>query len=471
MSNINTNKKRRANFKKTSGPRDLAVQILVQVAESGAYSNLQLNQALQEADLPRPDAALATELVYGTIQRQLTLDYWLEQMITKGFHKLQPWVLQLLRISLYQLVYLDRIPAHAAVNEAVKIARKRGHSGVAGMVNGVLRNAERNLDKLQPELISAPTAAKQASLRYSYPEEMVQRWIDAYGEETAIAICRSGNEAPHASIRVNSLMNSKEETLAQLRSEGMEAEPSLLAGMGIVVRGGGHLAEHKAYRLGKWTLQDESSMIVAEAAAPAAGMKVLDCCAAPGGKSTHLAELMEGKGKVWANDLHPHKRELIVAQSERLKLRNVEAVTTDALQLAERFAAESMDVVLLDAPCSGLGVIRRKPEIKWTKTGQDIAAIAQLQAELLQSVAPLVRHGGALIYSTCTIEKEENELQVEHFLRNNPEFKLDPNWPSDTLERLRSTGAASDDFSGMIQILPQHANSDGFFIARLVREQ
>jgi 16S rRNA (cytosine967-C5)-methyltransferase len=197
---------------------------------------------------------------------------------------------------------------------------------------------------------------------------------------------------------------------------------------------------------------------------------VLDCCAAPGGKSAHMAELMEGKGKIWANDLHAHKRELIVQQTERLKLRNVEAVTGDAATLSERFAPGSMDAVLLDAPCSGFGVIRRKPEIKWTKTEGDIAEIGAVQRKLLDAVCDLVKPGGALVYSTCTIEREENERQIEAFLQGHPEFALDAEWPAELLGTLRLAGAVGADFDGRLQLLPQHFGSDGFFIARMVRK-
>lgn len=455
--------------RKPRSPRELALDILVKVAKSGAYSNLQLNRTLQEANLQRADAGLVTELVYGTIQRQATLDYWLAQFVAKGLQKLEPWVHQLLRMSAYQLMYLDRIPSHAAVNEAVTLAKKRGHAGIASMVNGVLRNIDRNRERLKPSDIQASSPAAAIALRHSYPEWLVIRWIEAFGEDTAEAICAAGNEAPHASIRVNLLRSSREQLLGQLREAGVTAEPSTIAPAGIVVARGGNLTDMDGFRDGLWSIQDESSMLVAEAVAPKEGMKVLDCCAAPGGKSAHMAELMGGKGKVWASDLHAHKRELIVNLTERLKLRNVEAIIGDAMQLGERFAPGSMDVVLLDAPCSGFGVIRRKPEIKWTKTDGDIAEIAAIQRQLLNAVCDLVKPGGTLVYSTCTIEAQENEGQVARFLREHPEFELDGNWPTPIVKRLREANIIGPDFSGQVQLLPQHFGSDGFYIARMVR--
>ncbi|MBB3110467.1 16S rRNA (cytosine967-C5)-methyltransferase [Paenibacillus phyllosphaerae] len=451
--------------------REVALDTLVRVSESGAYSNLQLNRALQDAQLSRPDAALTTELVYGTIQRQRTLDDVLARLVTKGFDKLAPWVLQLLRLSAYQLLYLDRIPAHAAVNEGVQIAKKRGHAGISGMVNGVLRNLERRLDELrQLPGSQARKASERIGIAESYPDWIVDRWIKRYGEQTAEAMCEAGNEPPHSSLRVNTLRISRQEALDKLKEAGYYAMPSELAPKGIVVGGGGNLAQTEGYASGLWTLQDESSMLVAEVCAPKPGDRVLDCCAAPGGKTTHLAELMQNQGTVIANDVHAHKRQLIEDQASRLGLSAVDPVTGDASELSSRFETASFDVVLLDAPCSGLGVIRRKPEIKWTKLPGDIAEIAAIQKRLLKEAASLVKPGGTLVYSTCTIAPEENEEQVAQFLAAHSAYELDSNWPADVLSKLREAGVADDRFRGELQLLPQQFGSDGFYIARLRRK-
>lgn len=449
--------------------RELAWRTLVKVAESGAYSNLQLNRALEEAQLPRADAALATELVYGTIQRQRTLDYRLASLVAKGLDKLEPWVLQLLRMSAYQLLYLDRVPAHAAVNEAVTIAKRRGHAGISGMVNGVLRSMERRRAEMAAP-VAEPDPVRQLGIAYSYPDWLVERWVREYGAEGAEAICAAGNEAPRPSLRVNRLKGSREEALAALAAAGIGAEPSRLAPQGIVAAAGaGNLAATEGYRAGRWSLQDESSMLVAEVCAPEPGMTALDCCAAPGGKAAHLAELMEDRGRIVANDLHPHKRKLIEDQAQRLGLASIEAVTGDAVELTRRFPAGSFDLVLLDAPCSGFGVIRRKPEIRWTKSPEDIRAIAGVQRKLLDEAAALVKPGGTLVYSTCTIGPEENEEQIADFLKRNGAFRLDAGWPEAVLAPLREAGVVGERFAGSAQLLPQHFGSDGFFIARLRR--
>lgn len=456
------NRKAAGRSRKTA--REAALDTLVKVHVAEAYSNLQLNRALRDAQLDRPDAALATELVYGTIQRLNTLDYWLQQFVAKGFHKLEPWVLQLLRMSAYQLLYLDRIPPHAAVNEAVQLAKKRGHAGISGMVNGVLRALVRGRASLS---VPDDGSVGSIALRESHPEWLVARWASAYGAARAAAICHANNMPPKASLRVNRLRATRETALAELAAEGYKAEPSALCPYGIIVDRGGNLAEASGYLAGHWSVQDESAMLVAEAAAPQPGMDVLDCCAAPGGKSVHLAELMGDQGRIWANDIHPFKAKLIEDQAARLGLRSITVTTGDAAELGERFAPGSFDVAVLDAPCSGFGVIRRRPEIKWTKSPEDVAAIAGVQRLLLDAAAELVRPGGVLLYSTCTIERQENEEQISQFLERHSAFRLDPQWPDAVLAPLQRAGVAGGDFSGMIQLLPDQFGSDGFFIARL----
>ncbi|MCJ8011268.1 16S rRNA (cytosine(967)-C(5))-methyltransferase RsmB [Paenibacillus sp. KQZ6P-2] len=437
------------------------MDVLTRVEQEGAYSNLQLNSALQRASLSREDTGLATELVYGTVARLNTLDYFLERFVAKGLNKLQPWVRSLLRLSLYQMMYLDRIPPHAVVNEAVNLAKRRGHQGISGMVNGVLRNILRNREQLVlPEDLSP---AKRIALEHSHPLWLVERWISQYDEAVAEAICRANNEPPAVSVRVNTTMISRDEMLAEMKEAGLDAVPSSLSPEGILVLSGGNMALSDWYRDGQISVQDESSMLVAGAVGPASGMKILDCCAAPGGKTAHIAELMKDQGEIIANDLHEHKRKLIGEQAERLGLDTIHTVTGNALELVQKYPAGSFDRILLDAPCSGLGVIRRKPDLKWTKTAGDIGEIASLQRELLDSVSSLLRVGGILVYSTCTIDSEENEGTVQHFLKTHPGFGL----PEDAGEEWSKLHSKTEGVG--VQILPQDYHSDGFYIARLQR--
>ncbi|KAF9116044.1 hypothetical protein BGX30_006089, partial [Mortierella sp. GBA39] len=247
------------------------MDILTRVEQEGAYSNLQLNAALQRANLSREDAGLATELVYGPISRMNTLDYFLNRFVSKGVSKLQPWVRSLLRLSLYQIMYLDRIPSHAVVNEAVNLAKRRGHQGVSGMVNGVLRNVLRSPDKLVlPESLGP---AERIALEHSHPEWLVQRWIGQYGEEAAEAICRANNEPPAVSVRVNTTMISRDGLLGEMEEKGMDAVPSPLTPEGILVRSGGNMALTGWYRDGQLSVQDESSMLVGDAVGHEPGMR------------------------------------------------------------------------------------------------------------------------------------------------------------------------------------------------------
>lgn len=443
--------------------REVALDILVRVEQEGAYSNLLLNSSLQKSALSREDTGLATELVYGTISRMITLDYVLGDFVSKGIAKLQPWVRNLLRLSLYQIMYLDRVPSHAAVNEAVNIAKKRGHQGISGMVNGVLRSVLRAGDL--PVLKKNISTAERISILHSHPLWMVERWIAEYGMETAEAMCAANNEPPAVSVRVNTTMISRDSLLAQMQESGLNAAASKVSPYGIVVKGGGNLALSSWYKDGYLSVQDESSMLVAEAVAPDPGMRVLDCCAAPGGKSAHMGELMKDEGDIYANDLHAHKAKLISDQAARLGLDCITTGSGDALELAAALQPESFDRILLDAPCSGLGVIRRKPDLKWRKQPEDVASVAGLQGELLQSVSGLLKPGGVLVYSTCTTEQAENSHIVAGFLERNPNF-ASVSFDSPVWERLGDTALAAGEG---IQLLPQHFGSDGFYIARLRR--
>lgn len=446
------------------GARDVALGVLTSVEQEGAYSNLALDAALRRSGLDAREAGLATELVYGTIQRRSTLDAALAAHLAKGADKLQPWVRSLLRLSAYQLLYLDRVPAHAAVSEAVAIAKRRGHAGVSGLVNAVLRKVAAH-----PSLPEAPPDASPAAriaLLHAHPEWLVQHWIDAFGEERASRIAAANNEPPKASARVNRLRADRAALIAALAEEGVDARPSDVSDSGVVAASGGSIAATEAFRRGWCTVQDESSMLVAELLAPQPGMRVLDCCAAPGGKTTQLAELMEDAGEIVACDVHPHKKELIERSAARLGLTSVRTVVADAARLHEAFPPASFDRILLDAPCSGFGVIRRKPDIKWTKTEDDVAQIAETQRMILASVADLLKPGGALVYSTCTLEPAENEEQIAAFLNARPDYALDAEWPASIRrEVVEHCGAGP----GMIRLAPDDYGSDGFFMARLIR--
>ncbi|MGO0061989.1 16S rRNA (cytosine(967)-C(5))-methyltransferase RsmB [Brevibacillus fluminis] len=449
---------------RTKTAREVALEVLVRVDEFKSYSNLELKAVLDREPLSAVDAGLVTELVYGTIQRRNTLDDVLSRFIKGkgGLAKLQPWVLHLLRLSLYQIRYLDRIPDRAAVHEAVEIAKRRGHQGIASLVNGVLRNVLRQPECF--EVLPTGSLAKRLAVELSHPEWLVARWLKLYGEEATRAMCESNNLPPHTSVRVNQLKTGREELISAMLQHFPHARPSMVSAAGIVVDGG-HVAGTSWFREGQCTIQDESSMLVAPALKPLPGQRVLDACAAPGGKTTHIAELMNNVGEIVACDVHAHKQELIRQNAKRLSIEIITPVVADAAALT---TAEhgTFDRILLDAPCTGLGVIRRKPDLKWQKNSNDIKQIAKLQAELLECVSKLLAPGGLLVYSTCTIDPEENQQVVERFVAAHPEFELDTTLAADLPEAVRAQAQEK----GYVQILPHQFQSDGFFISRLKRK-
>ncbi|WP_226643979.1 16S rRNA (cytosine(967)-C(5))-methyltransferase RsmB [Mesobacillus subterraneus] len=442
---------------KKKNVRDTALQLLETIEKNQAYSNLLLNNAIEKNEINPIDVGLLTELVYGTLQRKMTIDFYLKPFIEKN-KMLQSWVVNLLRMTLYQMVYLDKIPERAAIFEAVEIAKRRGHKGIASLVNGVLRSIQRNG---LPSLDAITDPAERISVETSHPLWLVRRWVDQFGVEKTREMCEVNLTAPLQTGRVNLTRISRDECLDLLEEEGFEVEPSPILPEAIKSLRG-NLASSKAFKYGLLTIQDESSMLVAHALGIKEEEVILDACAAPGGKTTHIAEKLANSGKVISLDLHEHKVKLISDNAERLGLENIEAQKMDSRQAAAQFEKESIDRVLLDAPCSGLGVMRRKPDMKYTKKEQDLSQLQTIQLSLLESVAPLLKAEGTLVYSTCTVDRAENQEVIEEFLRKHPEFEGDTTFAERMPETIKPLIDGFD-----VQILPQDLGSDGFYIACL----
>lgn len=442
---------------KTSS-RYLAVDILKEIEVEDAYSNLLLRKVIEENDLPKEEKNLLTELVYGVIQRRMTLDYKLAPFLKKQ-KKLDNWVRQVLRISLYQMEYLDRIPDHAIVNEAANIARSMGHRGIVGLVNGVLRNVQR---KGVRDVSNIEPFNQRISTEYSLPLWLVDDFIEELGMEEAEKLATSLIERPKLSLRVNLKKISREEAMNELESEGYEVEESSISPFGIIILNGVPV-DTRLFKEGFLSVQDETSMLVAPALNVKENHQVLDACAAPGGKTMHIATNYienEQGGKVTALDVHKHKIKLINQNAKQQGVEEVvEARQLDARKVLDQFEENSFDRVLIDAPCSGLGLIRRRPEIRYNKSKKDILSLQKLQNEILEAASQVLKPGGELIYSTCTITSLENQDVVNQFLKNHTDFTQGTvSLPTDQL---------THDSLGSITIYPHQHDTDGFFIAQL----
>jgi 16S rRNA (cytosine967-C5)-methyltransferase len=437
--------------------RTIAMDMLVAIEKNQSYSNLLLNTTIEKNELPAKDVGLLTELVYGTLQRRMALDYFLEPFVKEN-KKLANWVHHLLRLTLYQMIYLDRIPDRAAIYEAVEIAKKRGHKGIGSLVNGVLRSIQREGLRSLEEITDSN---KRLSLETSHPEWLITRWVNQFGFDKTKEMCEINLTAPLQTARVNLTKITRDECIDILEEDGFQIEKSPIIPEAIRSLKG-NLASTLSFKYGMFTIQDESSMLAAYALGAKQNEYVLDACAAPGGKSTHIAEKMGNSGEVISVDLHQHKVRLINDNAKRLGLENIKTSVSDSRHLQEKFKSESFDRILLDAPCSGLGVMRRKPDMKYTKTEMDIKRLSTIQQDLLTSVTPLLKKGGILVYSTCTVDKEENEYTVKTFLANNPEFEGDLTFKNRMPEAVQPLITGFD-----LQIFPQDFGSDGFYIAVL----
>lgn len=391
--------------------RHAAYKALIDIEKDNAYSNMALNHYLR--DLEAREQALAREICYEVLKRKYLLDYYLRGFITKGFNKLETGLLTILRMGACEILFMDGVPDYASINEAVDLA-KRYAKGRAPFVNGVLRNLARNRDSLkEPDDIS---------IRYSVNKWIADLLINALGPEGAEEYLRYSLETPELCIRVNLLKNTREELMDSLEKEGFRVSLSALSPRCLKVSGTGIL-ETEAFRMGRFSVQDEASLYAADMAGAKEGMKVLDLCAAPGGKSCAIGEAMGNKGLIISQDIYEHKLRVIDSYAERTGIDIIETRQRDGSVPVPEYEGQ-FDLVICDVPCTGLGVLRRKPEIKY-KESPDLKGLNELQLKILMNGASYVREGGILMYSTCTVTREENEELVSRFLGEMPGFVLD----------------------------------------------
>ena len=438
--------------------RKVALEIFQDVVRKDAYASLSLDDRLKNTNLPQLDKRFCASIVYTTLENLIRIDYVLSFFL-KDAEGLEPTVRDILRISVCQLLFHDRIPENAIVDEAVKLTRGKGLESMTGLTNAVMRSVirGRNDIKWPPK----EEGAKYLSIMYSVPLWLAERLMDAYGSETAESICayRSGSHYTVIRPNLNRMNDAAFETL--LQKKVWEVEKGAVD-HAYRVRKAAEIAQDADYLAGNFSIQGESSMLAVQAMNVKAGMQVLDCCAAPGGKTAYMAELMAGTGRVYAWDVHEHRVTLIRAMMKRLRLENVRPVVRDAAVLKEDLAG-AMDAVLLDAPCSGLGVMDNKPDIKYRASPESVKELGQIQEKLLDTCCQYVKRNGTLVYSTCSVLPEENGEQVKRFLEKHPEFVLSP-LPETIDEKFRKEYTESG-----LQLLPHRDGVEGFFIARMKR--
>lgn len=421
----------------STNTRELALDMLLAIDRDGQYSHLVLRDVLDKYQyLSKQERAFLTRLTEGTVERMLTLDYVIDQFSKTKVKKMKPLIRELMRLSVYQIMYMDGVPDSAVCNEAVKLARKRGFSGLSGFVNGVLRSVARGWKDV---------TFQNESVRYSVPEWIIDGWNADYGRDVTEKMLEAFMQPAKITVRTNTQKCTPEELKDRLSQEGVTVEAIEGISYAFALSGFDYLAGLGSFQDGWFYVQDISSMTVAHAADPKKGDYIIDVCAAPGGKSSHLAELLDGSGMVEARDLTEYKVGLIEENILRHDLHNMKAVQQDAT-LFDETSVEKADILICDLPCSGLGVIGRKSDIRYKMTAEKAHDLAVLQQEMLDTVWKYVKRGGKLIYSTCTIHKEENEDNVAAFLQKHPQF---------TLVEQR-------------QIFPMEG-SDGFFVAKMIR--
>ena len=417
--------------------RQLALKVLYEVEKNNAFPGMELKKQLSSSDLTGVDKGFATELVYGIIKNRTRLDFIISKYSKQKLKKISDWIINILRIGVYQIIFLDKVPLSAAVNESVKLAKRYGHQASSGFVNGVLRNVGRNGD------VEYPKGREYYEVFYSHPKWLVDMLFDQYGED-AKKIIENNNKVPSTTVRVNILKTTAEDVVKSLSEKGISVENTECENV-LKIAGFGDISKLTEYTEGLITPQGLSSYIAASMLNPKKGNVVMDLCSAPGGKTTAMAEISGDGAKIYAFDLFKHKIELINNNCKRLDIKNVTAKAHDGTLLMHEFIGKA-DKILADVPCSGLGIICKKPDIKWNKETKDFDAIINIQKKILDNAEKYLKKGGTLVYSTCTVNKNENENLIKDFTEKY-NFKI----------------------INMQTILPDKEH-DGFFICKMIKE-
>lgn len=436
--------------------RKLSRQIVQRVLEEGAYSNLVLSKELNRDDIDEKDKGLITEIVYGTLRRKRTLDVLIGNFV-KDIKLLDSTVLNILRVAIYQMYFLDKIPEYAACNEAVEEAKEISLEA-SKLVNGILRNFIRD----EKEIVVPGNRIDELGYKFSFEPWMIRLFIKQYGEERTMKIMAGLNETPKVTVRVNESKGEYDEVFENLEEMGYKIEEGYACPEAIKIEGGKGVESNELFKQGLITVQDESAMLVAPLLEINKGEKILDLCAAPGGKTTHIAELLDNTGEVLAFDLHENKLSLIEENAKRLGLTNIVCKTMDATKLNSDYISYG-DKVLIDVPCSGLGIIRKKPEIKWNKTRQQLRDLVEIQRDIMENAWQYLKPGGILLYSTCTLNKEENEDNLKWFLSKHSDAEIEKLYIGNNNNFIYNV-------DGSLTILPNDS-MDGFFMGKIKKKK
>ena len=439
--------------------REIALKILLEYEKSDAYSNILLNSELNKFDVSDIEKSLITKLVYGVITYKRTLDYIISKLSKVKLKKISAPIINILRLGIYQIYYLDKIPDSASVNESVKLAKKYGHQASANFVNALLRNVSR---KSKDEFFeNIENIVDKLSIIYSYPNWIVDLYIKQYGVERTEDILKANEAELIDCIRVNALKSSRDELFDKLKADGFEVQLGRTSDI-IYTKDIKRLLMSDYFKQGLFTVQDEAPCLVGHIIKPLPNEKILDICAAPGGKTTHLAQLSGDKADITAFELHEHRCKLIEDLCKRLNIESIKVEQRDATVFDEKLIGK-FDKIVADVPCSGIGVIRRKPDIKWNTKEEDIEELTEIQYKILLNASKYLKKGGVLIYSTCTNNKRENEDIVERFLSENKEFKID------TIDNIHEEFVKDVFNMGMLELLPDKNGCDGFFICKMTK--
>ena len=445
-------------------PRAICLEILNQLEKADGHPDRLLSDSFKRYRHLTPlDRGFLTELTYGVLRWREKLDWSIRHLSRIPLDKIEPETLNILRLGLYQIQFLTRTPASAAVNESVDLAKKHRGSGGGGFVNAILRSFLRKKGEIpNPEINQDP--ALHLSVTYSHPLWLVRRWIEEMGIEETLKACVFNNRISPLTLRTNTIKMDREELIEKLRKRGLKAIPASFSPEGILLNDPPPISELPFLNDGFFIIQDEASQLVTSVLDPKAGEKILDGCASPGGKTTHIAQRMENKGEVYALDLTKDKLALIEEISQRLGIEIVKRLKGDATQSLPVLEGMTFDRVLADVPCSGFGTLRKNPDLKWRKGEGDIKRLSELQLAILTHLSGYVKKGGVLVYSTCTVFREENEGVVEHFLKSHPDFQLE------SVYGVLPEKCHPLVIDGYLKTFPPKDGMDGFFVARLIKK-